>query len=240
MRLPSVSDVDRDLVVNEMFGPTFQGEGPSIGRLARFIRFFGCHLSCAWCDSGQTHDSARYDLAVEQRAVSIGDVLAWLRSGPAGLVVITGGEPLLQPRVLEGLVAAIREGQLATDIEVETSGTIASTPETAQGVSRFNVSPKLAHSGLLRHQRIRPAVIRYFVETNKATWKFVVREVDDLHEIHELVVAYHLDPVWVMPEGTDSITVLARMRLLADPVLARGWNLSPRLHTILWENDRGR
>jgi organic radical activating enzyme len=107
-------------------------------------------------------------------------------------------------------------------------------------VSRFNVSPKLAHSGLQRHQRIRPAVIRYFVETNKATWKFVVREVDDLHEIHELVVAYHLDPVWVMPEGTDSITVLARMRLLADPVLARGWNLSPRLHTILWENDRGR
>jgi 7-carboxy-7-deazaguanine synthase len=30
------------------------------------------------------------------------------------------------------------------------------------------------------------------------------------------------------------------MRLLADPVPARGWNLSTRLHTLLWENDRGR
>ncbi len=41
-----------------------------------------------------------------------------------------------------------------------------------------------------------------------------------------------------MPEGTDSTTVLDRMRLLADPVLARGWNLTSRLHILLWENAR--
>lgn len=240
MKLPVVSDVERDLVVNEMFGPTFQGEGPSTGRYARFIRLFGCHLACVWCDSAQTHDRRRYNLDAEQRIVSIEDVLSWLSSGPAGLVVITGGEPLLQPRVVERLVDAIRERQLATDIEIETSGTIAPTAMIASAVTRFNVSPKLAHSRLRRHQRIRPAVLKDLAASGKATWKFVVHDVTDLDEIQELVTAYDLHPVWVMPEGTDSTTVLARMRRLADPVLARGWNLSTRLHTLLWESDRGR
>jgi hypothetical protein len=30
------------------------------------------------------------------------------------------------------------------------------------------------------------------------------------------------------------------MRLLADEVIARGWNLSTRLHDLLWEDTRGR
>jgi organic radical activating enzyme len=195
---------------------------------------------CIWCDSAQTHDRRRHDLAAEQRIVPIEDTLSWLATGPAGLVAITGGEPLLQPRVVERLVDAIGERRLATDIEIETSGTIAPTAVIASAVTRFNVSPKLAHSRLRRHQRIRPAVLKNLAASGKAIWKFVVQDVADLDEIHELVTAYDLHPVWVMPEGTDRATVLARMRLLADPVLARGWNLSTRLHTLLWENDRGR
>jgi 7-carboxy-7-deazaguanine synthase len=155
-------------------------------------------------------------------------------------VVITGGEPLLQPRVVERLACAIRDRGLATDIEIETSGTIAPTDTITSAVTRFNVSPKLAHSGLRRHQRIRPAVLRGFAAGGKAVWKFVAQDPTDLDEIDDLVTAYNLHPVWVMPEGTDSTTVLTRMRLLADPVLARGWHLSTRLHTLLWENDRGR
>ncbi len=240
MKLPVVSDVDCELVVNETFGPTFQGEGPSTGRYAHFIRLFGCHLSCIWCDSPQTHDPTRYDLDAEQWILSIEDVLSWLAGDPADLLVITGGEPLLQPHVVGRLLRAIRERALATDIEIETSGTIAPTDMITSAVTRFNVSPKLAHSELRRHQRIRPAVLRDLADSGKAVWKFVVQELDDLDEIQELVDAYGLHPVWVMPEGTDSSTVLARMRMLADPVLARRWNLSTRLHTLLWENDRGR
>lgn len=240
MKLPAVSDVDRELVVNETFGPTFQGEGPSTGRYAHFIRLFGCHLSCIWCDSPQTHDATRCDLADKQRILSIEDILSWLAAGPADLLVVTGGEPLLQPHVVGRLLGAIRERALATDIEIETSGTIAPTDMITSAVTRFNVSPKLSHSGLRRQQRIRPAVLRDLADSGKAVWKFVVQSLDDLDEIQELVDTYGLHPVWVMPEGTDSSTVLARMRMLGDPVLARRWNLSTRLHTLLWENDRGR
>ncbi|WP_245193372.1 7-carboxy-7-deazaguanine synthase QueE [Amycolatopsis alba] len=233
---------DRDLVVNETFGPTFQGEGPSTGRYAHFIRLFGCHLSCTWCDTPHTHDPTRYDLTAEQRILSIDDILSWLAAAPVDLLVITGGEPMLQPRVLERLLLAIRDRSLATDIEIEieTSGTIPPTDLLTAAATRFNVSPKLAHSGLRRHQRIRPAVLRHLAGTGKAVWKFVVQEIDDLDEVQELTEAYDLHPVWIMPEGTDSSTVLTRMRLLAEPVLSRRWHLSPRLHTLLWENDRGR
>jgi hypothetical protein len=43
-----------------------------------------------------------------------------------------------------------------------------------------------------------------------------------------------------MPEGTDAATVTARMHELADPVSARGWNLTTRLHVLLWGDERGR
>jgi len=240
MKLPAVPNADQDLAVNETFGPTFQGEGPSCGRLARFIRLFGCHLSCTWCDTPYTHDATHYDLDTEHRITTIEDILAWLATGPPGLVVITGGEPLLQPRALTHLTKAIQDASLATDIEIETSGTIAPTPDLTDTVTRFNVSPKLAHSGLHHQQRIRPGVLDEFAATGKAVFKFVVQQVSDLDEIGDLATAHGLGPVWVMPEGTDSTTILTRMRQLANPVLARNWHLSTRLHILLWENTRAR
>lgn len=228
------------LVVNELFGPTFQGEGTSQGRLARFLRLFGCHLSCEWCDTPQTWDRRRHDLTAEQRHLGVADVLDWLADGPSGLLVITGGEPLLQQQALEPLLTAIGDAGLATEIEVEPSGTVAPTPAVVDAVTRFTVSPKLANSNLLARQRIRPAVLRQFVLSGKASWKFVVQCLEELAEVGDLAAEYQLDPVWIMPEGIDSATVLDRMRLLADPVLARGWNLTSRLQILLWENAHAR
>lgn len=161
--------------------------------------------------------------------------LSWQRAAK-----VFRGEPLLQPCVLGWLLCAIWKRHLATDIELETSGTIAPTDTVTSAVMRFNVSPKLAQSGLRRHQRIRPAVLKRLAASGNATWKFVVQNLDDLDEIQERVATYDLHPAWVIPEGTDSATVLTRMPGLAYPVLARGWHLSPRLRTLLWENDRGR
>ncbi|GLZ37904.1 7-carboxy-7-deazaguanine synthase QueE [Actinokineospora sp. NBRC 105648] len=228
------------LAVNELFGPTFQGEGTSTGKLARFLRLYGCNLACTWCDTPQTWDRARHDPAAEQTRLTVDDILAWLRTGPSSLLVVTGGEPLLQQRALEPLFTAITAAGLATEIEVETSGTITPTPDIVAAVTRFTVSPKLAHSTMVLPRRIRPAVIRQFVASGKASWKFVVQTPDDLAEVEALATEYGLDPVWIMPEGTDSTTILDRMRLLADPVLARGWNLTSRLHILLWGNVRAR
>jgi organic radical activating enzyme len=123
-------------------------------------------------------------------------------------------------------------------VEVETAGTIAPTVDT-QLVDRFNVSPKLANSGMASERRYRPEVLRAFQADGRAVFKFVVTDPDDLAEVDAIVAEGGLAPVWVMPEGTDAATVLARMQALAPHVLARRWNLTPRLHVLLWGDRRG-
>jgi 7-carboxy-7-deazaguanine synthase len=237
-RVASRARADDRLLVAEIFGPTFQGEGPSTGRLAAFVRLSRCQLSCNWCDTPFTWDRTRYDLRAESRRTSQAEVWHAVKAIETGLVVITGGEPLLQQDRLVWLADMCRATGRWT--EIETNGAVVPSRAIAIANRRFNVSLKLANSGVPARRRLRPDAIRALAATGKAVWKFVVTGPADLEEIADLQQRYALDPVWVMPEGTTSDQILGRLRELADPVLARGWNLTPRLHTLLWEDTRGR
>jgi 7-carboxy-7-deazaguanine synthase len=226
------------LLVAEIFGPTFQGEGPSAGRLAAFVRLSRCQLSCSWCDTPYTWDRTRYDLAAESRRMTQAEVWHAVKAIDAGLVVITGGEPLLQQDRLVWLADMCRATRRL--VEIETNGAAVPSRALACANRRFNVSLKLANSGVPARRRLRPDAIRALASTGRAVWKFVVTGPGDLDEIAGLQQRYGLDPVWVMPEGTTSGQILRGLRELADPVLARGWNLTPRLHTLLWDDVRGR
>jgi 7-carboxy-7-deazaguanine synthase len=226
------------LLVAEIFGPTFQGEGPSAGRLAAFVRLSRCQLRCSWCDTPYTWDRRRYDLRAESRRMTGAQVWQAVKGIEAGLVVITGGEPLLQQGRLVWLADMCRA--TGRRVEIETNGAVVPGSGIAGACRQFNVSLKLANSGMPARTRLRPAAIEALASSRKAVWKFVVTAPADLDEIAGLQRRYGLEPVWVMPEGTTSEQVLGRMREIADPVLARGWNLTPRLHTLLWEETRGR
>ena len=224
------------LVVSEVFGPTLQGEGPSSGQAAGFVRLGRCNLACRWCDTPYTWDWDRHDPAVELQTMAVVDVLTSLDAMGVELVVVTGGEPLLQQRHLPPLLDGAK-GR-GWRVEMETAGTIA-TQLTDGLVDRYNVSPKLANSGMTSERRYRPDVLRSFQATGRAAFKFVVTDVADLAEVDAVVAECGLGPVWIMPEGTDAPTVLARMQALAPHVVARGWNLTPRLHVLLWGDRRG-
>ncbi|MDQ7904697.1 7-carboxy-7-deazaguanine synthase QueE [Phytohabitans sp. ZYX-F-186] len=228
------------LRIAELFGPTVQGEGPSVGQRALFIRLSGCNLDCSWCDTPYTWDWSRFDQTAESRETAVAEIEGWVRvQGKDGdLVVITGGEPLMQRRGLVALVVAL--GGLGRRIEIETNGTIPPGPDLVAGVHRFNVSPKLTGSGVPEQRRIRPLALRSFRDCGKAVFKFVVTGDDDVAELAELQRRFGLTPVWVMPEGTTPESVLAGMRTLAAPALEHGWNLTPRLHVLLWGDERGR
>ena len=225
------------LVVSEIFGPTWQGEGPSLGRLAAFVRLGRCNLACTWCDTPYTWDWSRFDPVRELHRRPVDDVAAEVERIGTPLVVVTGGEPLLQQGALVELLRTLSEH--GPDIEIETAGTIAPAAELVPLVQRFNVSPKLASSGNPRERRYRPDVLRGFAATGKAAFKFVATGPGDLDEIGVMTDECGLAPVYVMPEGTDPETLNARLRELADPVLARGWNLTTRLHVMIWGDRRG-
>ncbi len=226
-----------ELVISEVFGPTFQGEGPSAGRRAGFVRVGRCPLSCSWCDTAYTWDWDRFDPAVELHKRTVDDLLAEVDAMDVDMVVVTGGEPLAQRAGLSALARGMRDRGMR--IEVETSGVIAPMPDVVALVDQWNVSPKLANSGMDLTRRIAPDALAAFVATGRAIFKFVVVDPADLDEVAELVDEHRLRPVWVMPEGTDAATIADRLRPLAEPVLERGWHLTPRLHVLVWGDRRG-
>ena len=232
----------RTLVVSEIFGPTFQGEGPSLGRRCVFLRLGACNLHCRWCDTPYTWDwtgrnGIEYDPREELRRMETGSVWQALLALGADALVISGGEPMLQQTALVPILDSAADA--GWWIEIETAGTIAPEPSVVARVSRFNVSPKLENSGNSLDERYRPQVLDSLQQTGKAAWKFVAEAVTDLDEIAQVVDRHRLAPVYVMPEGVRPDVISSRSQLLAEAVLSHGWNLTTRLHILLYGNRRG-
>ena len=63
----------------------------------------------------------------------------------------------------------------------------------------------------------------------------------DVESVDILVASLGLDPgtVWIMPEGIDAETITATLADLADIVVAKGYNLTTRMHVLAWGNKRG-
>lgn len=227
-----------ELLVSEVFGPTLQGEGPSAGQAASFVRLGGCNLSCRWCDTGYTWDASVFDLASELRLVPTAEVERLAAAAGVPLVVLTGGEPALQAREAAVLVAGLRAK--GHRVEMETSGTVPLGP-LAGLLDLIVVSPKLSNSGMGEHRRLRPAILRDLAAYPEAVFKFVVQDLDDLREVEAVVDALNLvsHRVWVMPEARGRAVLLRRLGELAQPVADRGWSLSSRLQVLLWGDARG-
>jgi 7-cyano-7-deazaguanosine (preQ0) biosynthesis protein QueE len=242
MRVNAGAVAGSSLVVFEIFGPTFQGEGPSLGRRCAFVRLGGCNLHCRWCDSAYTWDwtgrnGISYDPGKELSKMTVDEVWANLATRGADMLVVSGGEPLLQQDRLSGLLVKARTA--AWWVELETAGTIAPIPDLVRLVDRFNVSPKLENSANVLKQRYVPKVLDAFQATGKVAWKFVAMDENDLDEIAALVDRHRLAPVYVMPEGVTAEAVTHHAQAITEGVLGRGWNLTTRLHILLYGNRRG-
>ena len=224
------------LRVAEMFA-SFQGEGPSAGQRAAFIRLSGCGVGCSWCDEPQTWDWSRYSREQESRHAEVDEARAWAVGTGAGLAVITGGEPLAQRRAVTGLAITLAAAGLR--VEVETSGTVVPARELCGAVSMFSVSPKLANSGVPLERRIRPEALAAFAACGKAVFKFVACGTGDLDEAGNLAARFGLAPVWIMPEGTTAAGA-GRDAGAGRRGAARGWNLTGRSHVLIWDGARGR
>jgi organic radical activating enzyme len=221
-----------------------QGEGRSLGRRCAFLRLGGCNLSCHWCDTPYTWDwqgtsdsGIKYDPKVELHRRSVASVAEKLLGLGVDLVIISGGEPLNQQSRLLPLVDLLVARGI--EIEIETNGTRVPDPRLIEAGVRFNVSPKLSHSGDSEDKRIVPAALRRFAKTPGVTFKFVCRDTDDLDEVGDLVQRMDIPSVWIMPEGQNTNAITTHMDMLADSVIDRGWNITTRLHTLVWGQKRG-
>ena len=223
------------------FGPTIQGEGAAAGRVAAFVRFGGCNLSCSWCDSPYTWDADRFDLRQEITMLDVDEILARVPEAP--LTIVTGGEPLLNQRKPEFHELLARLRARGSESHGETNGTIVPNAETAALVDVFMVSPTLPPAGAHKPTQ-DPAHARGWQRMprpGEAPRKVVCETVEDVHRTRDLADRHSWPArhVWIMPEGTTTDVLNTRFPILADAAVALGINLSHRLHVIAWGDKRG-
>lgn len=109
--------------INEIFY-SLQGEGAHAGTPAVFVRFSGCNLKCAFCDTSHESGSEMSDEEIVEEVCKY----------PCRMVILTGGEPGLW--IDDALVDLLHKA--GKYVSVETNGTQI-LPETVDWVT---CSPK--------------------------------------------------------------------------------------------------
>lgn len=203
--------------VKEIF-LTLQGEGAQAGRRAVFCRFAGCNLwsgreqdrasaQCRFCDTdfvGTDGDGGGKFADADALADAV--AACWGAGDARRLVVLTGGEPMLQ--VDDALVAALHARGFA--IAIESNGTLAVNP----GIDWVCISPKAGTD-----------VVQRSGDELKLVWP---QDGIDLEDLVRWDFTHHLvQPLDRRDGSQDSAAVIDL--IMRDP----RWQLSLQTHKLL-------
>ena len=224
--------------VNEIFY-SLQGEGFLAGVPSVFVRLAGCPLRCRWCDTKYAWDEKA------GKNYSIDKIIQTVQQWPCKLVVITGGEPMINsdlPQLLRQLKTADKH------ITIETAG-IAYIPEMPCDL--ISISPKLSNSAptdpelasIHEDSRLDIAVLGKLIESYQFQLKFVVDSKSDLAEIQQTIKEIgnvDLTKVMLMPQAPTRDELLLKSPMVAEMCKQTGFAFSQRLQVLLWNNQKGR
>jgi 7-carboxy-7-deazaguanine synthase len=201
--------------VTEIFF-SIQGEGTRAGRPCVFVRFTGCDLRCVYCDTAYAfHGGA--DMTREE-------ILAAVARHPSRLVLLTGGEPMLQkelPALARDLLAR------GYEVTVETHGQRPLDALPAEAIRIVDV--KTPASGepttdFAYLDRLAPHDEVKFVVCSEADFRWS----EEVVRRHRLEGRVHVlfSPAWGQVDPKD----LARW-MLESGLDAR---LSLQVHKVIW------
>lgn len=236
------------LIVNEVFGPTVQGEGKSAGMPCAFIRLSACNLWCAKCDTPHTWNWVgtkfqhpdKYEKSKEIHKLSVEDIWQQISSMGLQAVVISGGEPFIQQAQLVPLLKKLKSENYW--VEVETNGTFAPIKEFVELINQINCSPKLDNDfggNVPKSRRLVPKALKALSECGKANFKFVICSKEDAIQAFELVREFNMQSVAFMPEARTKEELLAHSTLVKQLAVEYGVNFTTRLSIMLSGTKRG-
>ncbi len=211
-----------------------QGESSFAGLPCIFVRFAGCNLRCAWCDSEYTFTGGK--------PVTQEEVIAQIRGlAPCKLVEFTGGEPMLQAKELLPLMdCLLAEGYT---LMMETSGErpLHEVPKAVHKIVDVKCPGAGAAAGSFRMENLdslTKADEVKFVLTDRADYEFACGFIA-MHSLNERAGGVLLSPAFdknPSPLRTTENATLDPKTLvewmMGDGVDAR---LSLQIHKFIWE-----
>ncbi len=209
--------------ISEIF-KSIQGETSYAGIPCVFVRFSGCNLRCDYCDTAYVYS--------EGEEIPAAGILEKVRGLGAGLVTLTGGEPLFQREEACGLAERLLAEGYTVLFETNGSLPLAGLPGGAVKIMDIKCpSSGMSDKNLWDniHSLGRSDQVKFVLGSSEDyEWaKGIMREFS-LDRICEVLFS----PVWgVMPPADIAD------RMLEDGVNAR---LQLQLHKILWGDAGGR
>lgn len=203
--------------VNELFY-SIQGESSYAGQPCAFIRLSGCNLRCTYCDTPYAYD--------EGLEMSLTEILQAIGEFPTRLVLVTGGEPMLQDAVY-ALFDTLLELEYTVLLETGGQVSLAGVDPRVHKIMDF----KCPSSGMDQHNDYGNVPCL----TSNDEVKFVVGEQADFDWACDLIRKYGLTSrvrrVWFSP-------VFPKLPYadLASWVLNCGLpvRMQLQLHKIIW------
>jgi 7-carboxy-7-deazaguanine synthase len=221
------------MVVNEIFH-SIQGEGLLAGTPSVFIRLAGCPLRCVWCDTKYAWETG------EGEELPIPEIVNRIVQWPCRYVVITGGEPMVNPE-LEDLAQVLKERN--KHITIETAGI-----KFVAGLAcdLMSVSPKLSNS--VQSGEGSPVLqylssLKQLIKRYPYQLKFVVDSPDDLPEIQqaiEQISGIAAEKVMLMPQAKKRDELIDKSPMVAQLCKETGYVFCQRLHILLYDGERGK
>ena len=209
---------------------SIDGEGPTSGELAVFIRFEGCNLRCTWCD---TEYSWNGECAYERQTAE--EIYDFIKRSGARNVTLTGGEPLLQKNMFQLLDILKEDDQLL--VHIETNGAIDLTTykkRYAHTNIRYIVDYKLPGSGMEKTMK----QVNFDLVSKEDVYKFVIASEEDLHRAYQLTTYYELPSrclVYYSPV-VESIEPRRIVEFMIENQL-HSIRLQIQVHKVIWPKD---
>jgi len=230
---------------------TIQGEGKNLGMPSVFLRTSLCNLHCIWCDTDYTWNWEGSPFVTDSNKkfkkeeyiieLPVEEVYDRLVEISCTNVVLTGGEPMMHHKDLMELMTMLKSHNSDYHFEIETNGTLKPSEEFDNLIDQYNVSPKLSNSNNSLKIRLKDKPLRFFSQSGKSNFKFVISEEKDIGEVMEIIKTYDIknDKIYVMPEGKTKKELNQRQLMLIDFCKKYGFNYTDRLHIQIYGTKRG-
>ncbi len=210
----------KTLKINELFAG-INGESTFIGLPFVFVRTTGCPLRCSWCDTRYAYEEG------ENRPID--ELLKDIEDFGLSNVLLTGGEPLMQPASMD-LMSQLLERDYLVVLETSGAADIADVP----GGVAVVMDLKCPSSGMA--ERMFWNNIKHLSDDDQV--KFVLADSDDYAYAKQLLERHELTrrcPVLFQPAFG-----------LLDPAKLTRWVLEDRLevrcmiqqHKYIWPPDK--